>query len=139
LISEIKSKGSHERKKNSASQAPSTGYAFPFLLGLSFTSFARGGIHKPGGAWNPLQALLTHDKPGRTKLDLVVDYVHETSQTEGFRIQHSLDAGFIYEIAKGHKVGVNGRVGLDGDGVNGDWGSGVFYTIAMDGLPSLAR
>ncbi len=73
------------------------------------------------------------------KLDLVVDYVHEASQTEGLRNQHSLDAGFIYEIAKGHKFGVNGRVGLDGDGVNGDWGAGVFYTIALDGLPSLAR
>lgn len=73
------------------------------------------------------------------KLDLVVDYVHETSQTEGLRNQHSLDAGFIYEIAKGHKIGVNGRVGLDGDGVNGDWGAGVFYTIALDGLPSLAK
>lgn len=73
------------------------------------------------------------------KLDLVVDYVHETSQTEGLRNQHSLDAGFIYEIAKGHKVGINGRVGLDGDGVNGDWGAGVFYTIGLDGLPSLAK
>lgn len=73
------------------------------------------------------------------KLDLVVDYVHETSQTEGLRNQHSLDAGFIYEIAKGHKIGVNGRVGLDGDGVNGDWGAGVFYTIGLDGLPSLAK
>lgn len=73
------------------------------------------------------------------KLDLVVDYVHETSQTEGLRNQHSLDAGFFYEIAKGHKIGVNGRVGLDGDGVNGDWGAGVFYTIGLDGLPSLAK
>lgn len=72
-------------------------------------------------------------------LDLVLDYVHETSQTEGLRNQHSLDAGFIYEIAKGHKIGVNGRVGLDGDGVNGDWGAGVFYTIALDCLPSLAK
>lgn len=73
------------------------------------------------------------------KLDLVVDYVHETSQTEGLRNQHSLDAGIIYEVAQGHKIGVNGRVGLDGDGVNGDWGAGVFYTIALDGLPSLAK
>lgn len=73
------------------------------------------------------------------KLDLVIDYVHETSQTEGLRNQHSLDAGFIYEIAPGHKLGVNGRVGLDGDGVNGDWGAGIFYTIALDGLPSLAK
>lgn len=73
------------------------------------------------------------------KLDFVVDYVHETSQTEGLRNQHSLDAGFIYEIAEGHKIGINGRVGLDGDGENGDWGAGVFYTIALDGLPSFSR
>lgn len=71
------------------------------------------------------------------KLDLVVDYVHETSQTEGLRNQHSLDAGFIFEIAKGHKIGINGRVGLDGDGENGDWGAGIFYTIGLDGLPSI--
>ena len=73
------------------------------------------------------------------KLDLIIDYVHETSQEDGFRNQHSLDAGFVYEIAEGHKVGFNGRFGLDGDGINGDWGAGIFYTIALDGLPSLAK
>ena len=73
------------------------------------------------------------------KLDLVVDYVHETSQTEDWRNQHSLDAGFVFEVAPGHRIGINGRAGLDGDGVNGDWGAGIFYTIALDGLPSLAR
>lgn len=39
---------------------------FPFFLACLFTSFVRGGIHKPSGTWNPLQALFTHDKPGRT-------------------------------------------------------------------------
>ena len=72
-------------------------------------------------------------------LDLVIDYVHETSEVTGVRNQHSLDAGFIWEIAPNHKIGVNGRAGLDGDGVNGDWGAGVFYTIALDGLPSICK
>ncbi len=84
-------------------------------------------------------AALGSDWKINEKLDFVADYVHETSTTEGFRDQHSLDAGFIYEIAKGHKLGINGRVGLDGDGVNGDWGAGIFYTINFDGLPSLGR
>ena len=72
-------------------------------------------------------------------LDLVIDYVHETSEVTGVRNQHSLDAGFIWEVAPHHKIGVNGRAGLDGDGVNGDWGAGVFYTIALDGLPSIGK
>ncbi len=84
-------------------------------------------------------AALGSDWKVTDKLDLVVDYVHETSQTEGLRNQHSLDAGFIFEVAPGHKLGLNGRVGLDGDGVNGDWGAGIFYTIALDGLPSFGR
>lgn len=73
------------------------------------------------------------------KLDLVVDYVYDSSDVRGFRDQHSLDLGVIYEIAPNHKVGVNGRAGLDGDGVNGDWGVGIFYSIAIDGLPSIGR
>lgn len=28
---------------------------------------------------------------------------------------------------------------LGGAGVNGDWGAGIFYTIAFDGLPHLGR
>jgi len=71
------------------------------------------------------------------KLDMIVDYVHETSDFEGFRNQHSLDLGFVWEIKPNHKIGINTRCGLDGDGVNGDWGAGIFYTIALDGLGHL--
>ncbi|OWY70798.1 hypothetical protein B7486_14440 [cyanobacterium TDX16] len=72
-------------------------------------------------------------------LDIVVDYVHETSNETGIRNQHSLDAGVIWEVAPNHKIGISGSAGLDGDGVNGDWGAGIFYTIAFDGLPHLGR
>lgn len=70
-------------------------------------------------------------------LDMVIDYVHESSDLDHFRNQHSLDLGFIWEIKPNHKIGINGRCGLDGDDVNGNWGAGIFYTIALDGLSHL--
>lgn len=69
-------------------------------------------------------------------VDLVFDYVHESSETPGHRNQHSLDFGANWQIAPNHKLGFNFRAGLDGDGDGEDFGVGIAYTISFDGLPA---
>jgi hypothetical protein len=44
------------------------------------------------------------------KLDLVFDYVVETSEVEELRCQHSVDAGFSFEVAPHHKIGLTGSM-----------------------------
>ncbi len=65
-------------------------------------------------------------------MNLIVDYVHETSDQLHGRNQHAMEVGLDWQLSERHTVAFVNRVGLDGDSIGENWGMGVSYILSLD-------
>lgn len=72
-------------------------------------------------------------------LVLNVDYVHETSETNGHRNQHTLEVGADWHFAEHQSLGFVTRAGLDGDDDGENWGFAISYIYEFDAVPALGK
>lgn len=70
-------------------------------------------------------------------LTVQADYIHETSESEGFRNQHAAEIGLEWEVAPGHELAFVTRAGLDGDSEAENWGFGISYIYEFENVPHL--
>jgi len=72
-------------------------------------------------------------------LVLNVDYVHETSDAQGQRNQHTMEVGLDWCLAAHQAIGFVTRAGLDGDSAGENWGFAISYIYAFEGFPALCK
>lgn len=84
-------------------------------------------------------AILGLDYRLAENLVLIMDYVHETSDAEGERNQHTAEVGLDWIVAEHHTLGFVTRTGLDGDGIGENWGFAVSYIYTFEGLPAFGK
>ncbi|HOB73041.1 MAG TPA: hypothetical protein PKG54_00820 [Phycisphaerae bacterium] len=65
-------------------------------------------------------------------VNLIADYIHESSDQRGGRNQHSFEVGVDWQISKRQTLAFVNRVGLDGDSIGENWGFGVSYILSLD-------
>jgi len=68
-----------------------------------------------------------------------MDYVHETSDEEGYRNQHSMEVGLDWNIDEHSGIGFVSRNTLDGDGFGENWGFTITYKYVFDNIPALGK
>ncbi len=71
-------------------------------------------------------------------LVLVADYLHRTSEEEGYRNNHSIELGADWKLAEHHTVAFGTELGLDGDSSGANWGFKVSYILSL-AAPRLDR
>lgn len=67
------------------------------------------------------------------------DYVHETSEEDGHRNQHSLEFGLDWKIDEHNGIGFVTRNTLDGDGIGENWGFTISYVYSFDNFPAFGK
>jgi hypothetical protein len=70
-------------------------------------------------------------------LDLIVDYVHQTSELRGFRNQHMMEVGLDWKLAPQHQIGLATSWTLDGDSFAENWGMGISYSYIFCNAPCI--
>ena len=72
-------------------------------------------------------------------LVLNVDYVHETSDSEGERNQHTMEVGLDWHFAPHQGIGIVTRAGLDGDDAGENFGVAISYVYSFDNFPTICK
>lgn len=70
-------------------------------------------------------------------LTIQADYIHETSESEGWRNQHTAEVGLEWKIAPQHELAFVTRADLDGDSEGENWGFGISYIFEFENVPHL--
>jgi hypothetical protein len=65
-------------------------------------------------------------------VNLQLDYIHRTSEEEGERNQHSMEAGVEWQVAEHHGIAFATNWTVDGDSVDENWGFTVSYVFSFD-------
>lgn len=71
-------------------------------------------------------------------VNLIADYVHESSPMRGYRNQHAAEFGVDWTISERQTLGLVTRVGLDGDRVGENFGVGITYAFSLD-VPAICK
>jgi len=72
-------------------------------------------------------------------LALNMDYIHETSDTEGERNQHTMEVGLDWHFAPNQGLGFVTRAGIDGDSIGENFGFGISYVYSFDNFPAFGK
>ncbi len=71
-------------------------------------------------------------------LNLILDYIHRTSEETGHRNQHSMEAGVEWTIDKYNHLGLATNWTVDGDSIDENWGFSVSYVLDFE-VPAIGK
>lgn len=84
-------------------------------------------------------AIVGFDYKLADNLALNMDYVHETSESEGERNQHTAEVGLDWKFAEHQTLAFVTRAGLDGDGAGENFGCTLSYIWSFDNMPYIGK